>query len=260
MHRKTLEEFSFGSFEHVLDVIQSFDYVFSVFGEPVSRTCDRQVYLRHDVDLSPDRASKFGKIEFAREIRASYFFQIGAGTYDIFATHTRDIIALLKGMNHCVGLHIDERLITADDESVGETIQWFRKRVIEVDQICSFHRPTEDVLGKDFASFTNAYAPAYFSTARYVSDSRRNGGFLNNLQDLLCSKASPIQLLLHPGWWGTERDARAIATRLIECRTEEVAEYLGSNFGAVFGGVFDDEDSTAGLQGDIPGSSSGTSC
>ena len=69
-------------------------------------------------------------------------------------------------------------------------------------QVISFHRPSDVVLGKKFQHVINAYEPAFFREIKYLSDSKgtwREGCICQWLQD---SSLAHFQVLTHPIWWG----------------------------------------------------------
>ncbi len=248
-------DFTLASFEELLDSVASRGYTFARFDAPPadasggtgSPAAGRLFYLRHDVDLSALMAATMGEIEARHGVAASFFFQPGAETYNIFAPEVLDIMRRLRGLGHAVGLHVDQDVFSDDGDSVRRTVEWFGECVAEIDPVVSFHRPSETVLSRAFEGFTSAYETRFFGPDSYLSDSRRDGTFSERLVSWLDEGRSPVQLLLHPGWWYEEPDIRAFRDALVRRRSREVEVYLRDHMRKVFGEVVDDEDGAAGL-------------
>lgn len=207
-------------------------YTFSRFDRPGGH---RSFYLRHDVDISPIRAERLARIEHEQGVIANFFFQVGADTYNLMDRNVISIMERVRGMGHLVGLHIDNRLLQSE-EAIADTIRWFG-HIVPIAPVVSFHRPDDNVLGRTFETFINTYAPDFFSLDRFASDSRCNPAFLDRLRIFLADGVSPIQLVLHPVWWGEVHD---LEEQIISRRASEVRCYLSNNFRKVFGDYHED--------------------
>jgi hypothetical protein len=238
--------FSYEGFAGILHRILARGYTFRTIDEEPPGPGERTLYLRHDVDLSARAAARLGEIEAGRGVRATFFFLLGADTYNLLSPANLAIMRRLRSAGHRVGLHIDERLVRDEEEPVRRTLEWFDACVEPIDRVVSFHRPTPAVLGRAYRSFASAYRPAIFSPERYLSDSRRSAAFEEPLRAWLDQGRSPIQLLLHPGWWHPVADAEECRQALLRRRMAEVRRYLSDNFGKVFGEA-DPEDGDLGL-------------
>ncbi|WP_448189522.1 hypothetical protein [Azospirillum sp. sgz301742] len=219
-------------------------YGFARFDEPVATApSGRPVfYLRHDVDISTPMALRLGEIEHEHGVRGNFFFQLNAETYSFFVPETLDIIRRLRDMGHCVGLHIDELLIGADERAIARTFDWVTDHIAAVDRAVSFHRPSPDVLGRRYATFMNAYDDRVFDAASYLSDSRRSLAFHDTLMDWLAEERPRVQLLLHPEWWCEVDSLGQFWQRLSDRRTDQLRRYMMKNFPKVFAGLLGGED------------------
>ena len=226
--------FCYESFAGLVREIISHGYSFLRVDESPGEERARSFYLRHDVDLSALAAMRIGEIEASLGVTASFFFLLGGDTYNLLSRDNLRIVHDLRLMGHCVGLHIDERLIEEREDKLQETVAWFNSCVEPIDNAVSFHRPTEQVLGKDFASFRSAYRPEIFSPEHYLSDSRRDPSFFPTLKEWIEQGRAPIQLLLHPGWWYPEQDPQKFKDDLLARRLQEADGYLKTNFAKVF--------------------------
>jgi hypothetical protein len=200
------------------------------------------LFLRFDVDISPINARVLGRLAAAQGWPASFLFQLNAETYNALGPATLDTIRELRSLGHCVGLHIDQRLSGEDEAPIARTLAWFRRCVVPIEPVVSFHRPTASVLGRSYRRFASAYAPEAFAPERYLSDSRRSLAFVPTLRAWLAQGRSPIQLLLHPEWWQESEGVEAIWQEVRARRARELESYLVENFNKVFGHLTVHED------------------
>ena len=240
-------DFNYAAFEGLLDAVASRGYTFRRFNCEDDRSTGRAFYLRHDVDLSALAAGAMGEIEARHGIAANFFFQIGTETYNIFSPGVLDVMRQLREAGHAVGLHLDQEVFSDDGAAVRRTLEWVSECVAELDPVVSFHRPSESVLGRSFDGFISTYEERFFGPESYLSDSRRSAEFHGRLLAWLDEGRSPIQLLLHPGWWYDEPDIRKFKDALVCRRASEVERYLRGHMRKVFGEVVEDEDSSPGL-------------
>jgi hypothetical protein len=225
--------FSYEFFRAMIQDIKGRGYTFLRFDREAPRV-NRKFYLRHDVDISPACALKMGQIAEQEGLVSNIFFQLNAETYNALGQHSLTIIRKLRGMGHCVGLHVDENLIGADEEKVLHSLRWFNACCEPIDMAVSFHRPTPSVLGRDFDGFASGYGSPFWGADKYLSDSRRSGDFHPVLMQWLSEDRSPIQLLLHPEWWHPHNSAEEVWADLTARRMHELASYMLANFPKVF--------------------------
>ena len=192
------------------------------------------VFLRHDVDISPSMALKFGSIEKKMEIRSSFFFQIDAETYTIFSEEVMHIMRRLKKMGHTIGLHLNELMFDSKSfEKIADLITVFAA-LLPIDPVVSFHRPSKRVLQKSIKGAANAYERKFFDYENYVSDSARNMSWPKKLYTLLDAEHPKIQLLFHPVWWDGQ-SPKNIVKNLQKRRAGELNNYLEANFNKALG-------------------------
>jgi hypothetical protein len=223
-------------------------YTCQRFDQVPSGEAPKRFYLRHDVDISAISALKLGQIEHHLGARGNYFFQLNAETYNLLCDNNIQIVRQLRGMGHCVGLHIDQLLTGEDEKKILQTIEWFSDTVTPIDMVVSFHRPTVTVLGRVYHRFVNAYSPHFFSEECYLSDSRRSDAFYPTLMQWLDEGKPMIQWLTHPGWWYPQPDMKQFMRDLCARREHELKQYLLANFTKAFQEVLDhDEHRTFGM-------------
>ncbi len=231
------------TFRAILDRALDRGYRFARFDEPLGTAASGRpvFYLRHDVDISTPMAQRLGEIEHEHGVRGNFFFQLNAETYSFFVPETLDIVRGLRDMGHCVGLHIDELLIGADEGAIAQTFDWVVERIVPMDRAVSFHRPSPDVLGRRYAAFMNAYDERVFDADSYLSDSRRSMAFHDTLMGWLDERRPRVQLLLHPEWWCEVNSLGEFWQRLSDRRTDQLRRYMTRNFPKVFGALLGGE-------------------
>jgi hypothetical protein len=169
--------------------------------------------VRHDVDLSLERAVAVGEVEQDAGVRATFLVMVDSPLYDLDAPGARAALAALREQGHDVGLHMDlgprgERagLRIAD---VTPEVEACRDRLAavlgaEVRSI-SFHRPADPLVAalapvSEVCGMVNAYAAPLMRC--YLADSAgawRHGDPRPLLREPPCDT---VQLLVHPFWWG----------------------------------------------------------
>jgi len=190
-------------------------------------------------------ALELGRIAADLGVSSNFFFQLNSEAYSFFVPDTLDIISALREMKHCVGLHIDERLIGTEESKITATLDWVNNCVTPIDRVVSFHRPSPAVLGKQYGGFVNAYDPGFFDADHYLSDSRRSIAFHPVLMSWLAEGRKNIQLLLHPEWWREVDSVEEFWTLLADRRHGQLRRYMIANFAKVFSSVLDNEDRPA---------------
>ncbi len=240
-------DFGEDTFRHILVTALDRGYRFATFADYLangSAVRDPHFYLRHDVDISPGMAMRLGEIEHEYGVRGNFFFQFNAETYSFFVPETLGIIRSLRGMGHCVGLHIDEQLTGTDEQVIARTLDWVCGCVIPLDRTISFHRASRGVLGRRYMDFLSAYDARLFACDAYLSDSRRSFAFYDTLMGWLAEGRPSVQLLLHPEWWGGVNMLDQIWSTLRDRRTDQLRRYMTRNFPKVFADMLVTEDVT----------------
>ncbi|MGM0448923.1 MAG: hypothetical protein ACQERM_11860 [Methanobacteriota archaeon] len=201
-------EFTYDWYRRFLRRLAAAGYEFRSFGDPLG---DRDVVLRHDVDLSLDAAVAMARIEADIGVESTYCVLLSSPLYNPLEGEHRRSLAELESLGHEVIPHVSTHAYWTEGEvpdaaAIEQRVdeeQAVLATVVSPSETVSFHRPPPWVLDREFEGFRNAYAPALFSEIGYVADSnqrwREDSAFVEDLPETL-------QLLTHPGLWG-ERDA-----------------------------------------------------
>lgn len=191
----------------IIKKLEEAGFTFSLFKS--SLQADRKVYMRHDVDLSIDRALFLARIEAQQRVTASYFLMIDTELYNVGSSNEQDKISEIIDLGHDIGLHfvpkpnmdklaLEEQLVKEGDilgKLINHPILAF-----------SIHRPADGVISADLSptGMVNAYAPAYFSKLKYISDSNHHFRCGDPLQFIQNFEGYTLQILTHPVWWSSE--------------------------------------------------------
>lgn len=226
--------FSHDVYERFLTDVLDAGYEFVGFSP--SGPDDGDVILRHDVDLSPQRALEMARLEADLGVRSTYLFLLTTPVYNLLEIEHVEALEEIASLGHDVGVHFNTHHYWDDQPPVAELVETVRSecetlgRLLDRDvSVVSPHVPPEWMLGRDFAAFTNAYGTPYFDEIEYVSDSNQKWRDEPPLPD---GTPRAMQILVHPGLWGpTDRQMDDIVAELEdEChdRVEEYVDPLGA--------------------------------
>jgi hypothetical protein len=222
------EPFTWRAYAACLDLALANGYSF----EPFERLAElrlgstgRHLLLRHDIDYDPRRALALSQIERQRRVGATYFFQLNCPFYDLASRKNQDVVRVVLGMGHWLGLHFDATRL-AEDERVLDEVEHAAERLEALFGVpvraVSFHLPTHRpvrhlVLHQ---GRINTYSPAFGEGVEYISDSNQNWKGKDLAHLLSVERPRLLQLLIHPEWW---RERRTSLRRILE----EIADDTG---------------------------------
>lgn len=176
------------------------------------RGSDDFCVVRHDVDLSPERALEMATLERRMGLRSSYFFALRSSVYNALSGEVAGIVYDVAAMGHAVGLHFHVTMVPPKDdlvECVARDIAVMEEALgLSIDRF-SFHRAPPEVLAMDLEvqGLVNAYGSRFFGgDVLYVSDSWgewRHG----RPERVVKERARRSQVLVHPCWWSEDGGA-----------------------------------------------------
>lgn len=174
-----------------------------------------QIFIRHDVDVSIDRALALAEFQAIHGVRATYMFMPHSRLYDVrrCASELKRFVAL----GHEVALHfdVDDELRTGTP-SADELIESIERDATILAEISgesvrsiSFHRPMPQLLrgASTISGLVNAYSAELMND--YLSDSRGQWRSGEPLPHLVNTESKIVQLLIHPIWWGSKHESPA---------------------------------------------------
>lgn len=168
----------------------------------------RSAFIRHDVDVSLDRAQALAAHEQSWGVTATYHVMLSCPFYDVNDASSREALAAIRASGHEVGLHYhpthDEA--TSPPHAAAEEIEGACKRLEDLlgepVKSVSFHLPPPGLIGGPLhvAGRVNAYAAPLL--AWYLSDSRGRWREGEPFVTLDSPRSACLQILVHPVWWG----------------------------------------------------------
>ena len=195
--------------------------------------------MRHDIDLSLDRAAGLAAIEADLEMRSTYFFMLRNDFYNVFSKTGSDLVKQILGLGHRLGLHFDcaaypdmqEPASLAARCSAEASILsgWFGVPVTAV----SFHRPQPLVLSGDPGlsyPYLHTYMKRFVKDIRYLSDSHGRWKFGSPLESPEFRDGRSMHILTHPIWWADHpADSLAKLEAFLEWRLHDLKGHLARN-------------------------------
>jgi len=167
-----------------------------------------KILLRHDVDLSIDKALEMAEIENEAGIHSCYMLMTHCPFYSL---NDKSKIIHLKKLGHEIALHFDYsgKSTTNRDVKIDDLIAEIDRQANLLEEIISskveaisFHRPVSSLLlGPLFVGErVNAYSSQLMNW--YLSDSKGSWRGGEPLKLLRYPKNPILQMLVHPFWWG----------------------------------------------------------
>lgn len=171
---------------------------------------DHSVILRHDVDMSLEKAVLLSEIEksaFSGGVQAAYFILVSTEFYNIHSRASKTQLRQIIRNGGMIGLHFDE---TQYDISNAQEMQKYvcaeaellSDAAGEAVTTVSMHRPSEKFLSSEmeFPGMINSYGQTYFKSMKYLSDSRRH--WRENADEIIGNVLYPrLHILTHPFWY-----------------------------------------------------------
>lgn len=202
-------KFDFKHYREILELAKKLDYRFLSFKDD-ARAHKRAIYLRHDIDIAPENAIEFAKIENRLDIKATYFFLIHDIYYNILEKRISDMMLEIAQMGHEIALHFDgsfyEGVSTSQGlkKAIAKDLDLFGHILGRQVKVVSFHNPSvTGILERKIENnnFINVYSGKFFRKIKYYSDSLHNWheGCLCRL--LESGAHEKMQILTHPILW-----------------------------------------------------------
>lgn len=228
--------FSFQHYREIIQLLKKQNYQFYFFSSP-PHPKKRMVYLRHDVDYSPENALRLAQIENQDQAKATYFIRLSAPFYNIFDPHYCRIIKKIIQLKHQVGLHFegDEQGSTNlsqknIEKEVARQLKII-KNTFNIQNIVSFHRPPPKLLNQNFKNFISTYESRLINQTNYLSDSRgqwRKGCICQFLKS--ARPTENLQILTHPIWWGRKiKNPQRHLEMYLQGRWQYLNKYLAND-------------------------------
>lgn len=226
-------ELTYDSYRELLLKLKE-DYDFTSFSSVKysGRDLSGKLILRHDIDLSLERAADMSDMESELGISSVYFLFLRSPFYNIFSHAGEQLIKRIIKNNHYIGLHFDYSKymnITAAEVThhILQEIKFMEQFFsIKLDSV-SFHRPfdIEFFQRLELGLYPHAYESVFLKEFKYISDSRGLWRYGHPLDQEAFKEKKPMQILIHPIWWKKEGADEGSFSKLQEWKQEYDARF-----------------------------------
>ena len=195
--------FSIEKYRYLIKYILSKNFAFKSYKCPKK---NGQIYLRHDIDFSPEYALKIALVEAELDIKSTYFFMLSSNTYNCLSKINKEIIEEIKFLGHDISLHFDPSIYNDIHNGLQKEKTIFEDNFSKLVEIVSIHRPGNFLLDNNqkFQGCSHTYEDKFFKELNYISDS---GGrdIISRIMNLDIKDV--YQILIHPIWWISEHSS-----------------------------------------------------
>jgi hypothetical protein len=175
--------FDLSHYRELLEAAHAGGYRYAAFGEGPA---ERDLFLRHDVDLSLDAAVRMAELEADAGARATYFLMTESVFYNLSSKEGVAAIARLRELGHGVALH-----------AVYPNVQLDTR----FDPVVAWHNPDPQYMTAPVEGAINVMGERYFDPATYRSDSNQRWRHGCPHEELRGRAFPWLQLLVHPEIW-----------------------------------------------------------
>lgn len=191
---------------------------------------EKVAILRHDVDMSLEKAVEMAYLEKKYGVKSTYYILISSEFYNIHSKRAIMCIKEIMKCGHSIGLHFDEERYSFSGnliECMEKELSILELGIGEPVKSLSMHRPSSKTLESDYVikdgTVVNSYSKEFFSNFKYVSDSRKH--WREDVISIIeSSEYKRLHILTHPIWY--ENEAKAMGDQLKRfCKQAEKERY-----------------------------------
>jgi hypothetical protein len=172
----------------------------------------KSCFLRHDVDLSPERALSMAEVEAACGMISTYYVLLRSPFYNALEAKNTKIWQRILSLGHEVGLHFDPQPYgsLSPTESHWVSAMQHEASILSNElqspvESFSFHNPRVDnwdsLQQTQYGGFVNASCEQLRSLSFYGDSGGmlHKGSFPTYLEQL--DSHASLYILIHPDWW-----------------------------------------------------------
>jgi len=169
---------------------------------------DTDLYLRHDVDISLDKALEMAELESTRQFHATYYILLSSPFYNALEPNNLEKIRMIRNCGMAIGLHYDLSIKPemSVDWVVKEIIVQLGLMVHHVGEMntVTFHKPA---FGKSPTKelYTELFKEGIFcpdnADHKYISDSGHN--WREDYYEVIKNNKQ-VHMNTHPEWYNDE--------------------------------------------------------
>ncbi|NHX36811.1 MULTISPECIES: polysaccharide deacetylase family protein [Halolamina] len=229
---QTQYEFTYSRYRQFLRELMEKGFEFSTYGDDVE---DGEILLRHDVDLSLEKAVTMAEIEASEGVQSTYFILLTSQLYNVLHTKSRERISHIQSLGHNIGLHFSTHQYYDRDPGEEQLVEQIKdeRRVLNIVtgspiKAVSFHIPPEWILRRSFDGFVSTYEERFFSDIPYRGDSNQRWREDPPFESGYPEKG---QVLVHPGLWGEDdRQFEECIHETVDDMIESVDQFVSRQY------------------------------
>lgn len=122
-----MRDFTYRTYRELLGSIKGQGYEFQTIAEFLTKSKDRAMILRHDVDSWPANALKMAKIENEAGIKSTYYFRISPLSFN------KKIILSIKEFGHEIGYHYED--LSSNNGDYFKAIRTFEQNLRKLQEL-----------------------------------------------------------------------------------------------------------------------------
>jgi len=204
--------FDLDHYAELLDAASAGGYRWAAFDhEPEPR----DLFLRHDVDLSLDAALQMARLEREHDATATYFLMTESVFYNLAASEGRSTIDELRALGHHVGLHAIHPRFARDER---------------FDAVMAWHNPDPEYVFEPVDGVVNVMQSPWFTKGHYRSDSNQHWREGCPHDGLRTGTFDWLQLLVHPEIWVYPGATMGATMRaMVATKQDELLQHLAND-------------------------------
>lgn len=229
-------KFTYEAYEKMIKLVLESGYQIKNYHNSMQE--QRACIIRHDVDMSLEKAVEFSQFESqilgGQGIKSTYFILVTSDFYNVFSKRSQKLLKGILANGHEIGLHFDEKRYQIRDikNQIFREALLLEEVIEKKIQVVSMHRPSQVTLESDLelGTIINSYSKSLFNDLKYVSDSRMF--WREDVEEIIRSgKYQGLHLLTHPIWYGKkEETTQGRLVGFLKDAVQERYDYLDENF------------------------------
>ena len=196
-----INETNLQNYEGFLQTFKNKNYDFVFFNELDSQ--HNQVIMRHDIDFDVKAALEIAEIEYAMDVKSTFFFLLRNESYNPFEHKNFELIQKIKKLGHMVSIHFDPVIYEDFEKGFFTEKHLFESSFETSVEIISLHRPNEYFKNHNqpIDQCDHTYMNKYFRDIKYVSDSTGIFRYGHPFSTKEFHNNESLHILIHPIWW-----------------------------------------------------------
>jgi len=202
-----MQPFSYAEYRYILTSLKEKGYRFVNYKEAnLNFYVCPFVIIRHDVDVSLQKAVKMAQIEYEMGVNSIYFLMTTSEAYNIRSQKSLLAINKLRQLRHEIVINFDANIYKKTEKTLRKAFYAdlhlfydFIGKPLSSEPYVSYHMPSSND-EKLFLAFHVDKEP-FLTKIKYFSDSYGKWRFGHPLNSKQFREEKPLHLNFHPIWW-----------------------------------------------------------